>query len=106
MSLGEDWLDHLVCIRLEGPPAEKWDATSAVKLWWTDKTRRVNHPATHTKTCKEAEDVEHEKKGGLSLDDWETWLANEDDKTEDEDDEADGEDETEADGEDGVDDED
>ena len=55
------------------------------------------------KTCKAhlLEEAEHEKKGGLSLNDW---LANEDNEAEEEDceadDEADGEDESGADVED------
>ena len=44
-SLGEDRLDHLLRIRLEGPPLQVWDATTAVGLWWTDKTRRLNSSA-------------------------------------------------------------
>lgn len=64
-SLGEDKLDNLVRNCQETPSAEKWDTTSAVKLWWTDKTRRVNHPATSTKTCKaqKLQEAEHKKKG-------------------------------------------
>ena len=32
-SLGEDRLDHILRIRIEGPALEKWDATAAVGLW-------------------------------------------------------------------------
>ena len=32
--LGEDRLDHILRIRIEGPPLEGWDAARAVELWW------------------------------------------------------------------------
>ena len=40
-SLGEDFGPY----SSEGPALEKWDATAAVGLWWTSKTRRVNSSA-------------------------------------------------------------
>ena len=57
----------------------------------------MNHPATNTRTRKaqKPEESEHDNKGGLSLDDRETQLANKDGKeAEDKGDEADGEGET------------
>ena len=41
-SLGEDCLDHILRIRIEGPPLESWDATTAVRLWQKEKTSRVS----------------------------------------------------------------
>ena len=41
VSLGEEQLDQILRIRIDGPPLQQWDATNAVGLlWWTDKTRR------------------------------------------------------------------
>ena len=39
--LGEDRLPNLIQIQFEGPPLHHWDASRAVELWWTDKSRRV-----------------------------------------------------------------
>ena len=80
------------CICLEGPLLEKWDSNRAVKLWCTDKTRRVNYQATYT--CKsEKQEEEEQEKNGINLDEFETWLPSDDE------DEADDEDQAEADGE-------
>ena len=40
--LGEDTLDRLIRINVEGPPLSKWDANGALELWQKDKVRRVN----------------------------------------------------------------
>ena len=50
-SLGEDCLDHILRIRIEGPPLESWDATTAVRLWQKEKTRRVS--ANHSGSRKQ-----------------------------------------------------
>ena len=46
--LGEETLDDLLRINVEGPPLVDWDATSAVELWWKEKVRRVNHKDTRS----------------------------------------------------------
>ena len=33
VSLGEDRLDQILCVVIEGPPLERWDPTKAVGLW-------------------------------------------------------------------------
>ena len=43
--LGKDRLENLIRIQLEGPPLQHWDASRAVELWWTDKSRRINRSA-------------------------------------------------------------
>ena len=73
-SLGEDHLDHLVRIRIEGPPLDKWDPTNAVRCWWTDKTRRVNHGDVRTPPSRKPKDVDKQEPYQLDLMDWETWL--------------------------------
>uniref|UniRef100_A0A1X7TLB5 HAT C-terminal dimerisation domain-containing protein n=1 Tax=Amphimedon queenslandica TaxID=400682 RepID=A0A1X7TLB5_AMPQE len=76
--LGEDTLDHLIRINVEGPPLSKWQASHALELWDKDKIRRVNRkePLDHSvslEQCTSAEsavsDDEH-----FSLDDWEEWI--------------------------------
>ncbi len=44
-------MDHLLQIRIEGPPLEQWDATTAVNLWQREKIRRVsgNHTGPRKK---------------------------------------------------------
>ena len=39
-KLSEDHLDDLLRISVDGPPASEWDATNAVRLWWSSKQRR------------------------------------------------------------------
>lgn len=54
--LGEDRLDYLEHIAVDGPPLNQWDATDAVQLWWRscfgrqgqDKTRAAVTPSTST----------------------------------------------------------
>lgn len=78
-SLGEDTLDQLIRINVEGPPLSKWDASGALELWFKEKTRRVNHKETHsnrasgpsTSTDTEADSVTD----SFSLEDWEDWIA-------------------------------
>ena len=43
--LGEDRLEYLIRIHIEGPPLQQWDASRAVGLGWTDKSRRINRSA-------------------------------------------------------------
>ena len=52
-SLGEDRLDQLDRIKVDGPPFAQWDATPAVQLWWKAKlcrdvkdTRALPTPST------------------------------------------------------------
>ena len=40
--LGEDTLDRLLRINVEGPPLSQWDASAALQLWQHAKMRRVN----------------------------------------------------------------
>ena len=40
--MGEDRLDQILRIVIDGPPFEKWDPTKAVRLWWAGKTRWVD----------------------------------------------------------------
>ena len=61
VSLGEDQLDQILRIRIEGPLQTR-DATNAVGLWWSDKTRRVDasHSATRErKDQSQPQDNEH-----------------------------------------------
>ena len=45
--LKEDILSHLLRINAEGPSLGEWDTSHAVKLWWSDKLRRVNRRDSH-----------------------------------------------------------
>ena len=85
--LGEDTLDRLIRINVEGPPLSKWDASGALELWQKDKIRRVNRKDTQTQsgqgptstpstsrsasTCTDSSESEIQ----FSLDDWEEWIA-------------------------------
>ena len=39
-KLGQDRLDSLMRIKVEGPALSEWDATRSVELWWQSKLRR------------------------------------------------------------------
>ena len=49
ISLGEDTLDRLIRINVEGPPLSKWDASCALELWQKDAVRRVNRKDTQSR---------------------------------------------------------
>ena len=69
--LGENSLDDLVRISVDGPPLSKWDAT-AVRLWWGDKQRR-NIGDSRNSSSSNADDSctgSYE----LDLDDWDSFL--------------------------------
>ena len=53
-SLSEDRLDELVRIAIDGLPLKQWDASLAIKLWWSDKQRR---PQSDSENHGVAEDV-------------------------------------------------
>ena len=76
-SLQEDRLDNLLRIRIEGPSLEHWDASTAMKLWWEDKTRRVSSDHLGPRKRKRP-DNDHasgeDEDFTWSLSDWEDWL--------------------------------
>ena len=79
VSLGEDRLDQVLRIRIEGPPLQRWDATGAVGLWWTDKTRRVDaHHSASRKRTDQSLSQDNEQLD-WSLSDWENWLESDSD---------------------------
>ena len=75
--LGEDTLDHLLHVNVEGPPLAEWDASNALELWWRKKTPRVDRKDSRlppTVVRQEEDDTDHEQYV-FSLDDWEEWIA-------------------------------
>ena len=74
---GEDTLNHLLRVNVEGPPLAEWDAGNALELWWREKTRRVDYKDSHlppTVVRQEEDDTDHEHYV-FSLDDWEECIA-------------------------------
>ena len=70
-----DCLDSLLRIRIEGPPLEQWTSENAVKLWWGDKTRRVNRSEPSTSSGVSSSQVASQSEPPTwTLDDWDTWL--------------------------------
>ena len=64
--LGENRLDSLLRIATTAPPLSQWNASRAVELWWSDKTRRnvedTRAPPTkrlHTDTDSNSAGTEH-----------------------------------------------
>ena len=74
--LGEDRLENLIRIQLAGPPLHRWDASRAVELWWTDKSRRINQSASDSRASTSGNQTAASEGGDFvwDLSDWETWL--------------------------------
>ena len=74
-----DWIKFSVS-GLKPPPIQRWDATGAVGLWWTDKTRRVDarHPASRKRT-DQSQSTQDNEPPDWSLSDWENWLERDSD---------------------------
>lgn len=74
-SLQEDRLDHLLRIRIEGPPLEQWSASAAVQLWWSEKTRRVSSDHTRPRKRKRPDSTcSEDETFSWSLSDWDNWM--------------------------------
>jgi len=76
-SLSEDRLDQLVRINVEGPPLEKWDASSALELWYKEKSRRLTASSRATSTTGHASNDQPKDKDdshSFSLDEWKEWV--------------------------------
>ena len=64
-------------INVEGPPLEKWDASSAIDTWYNDKSRRLTASSRATSTTGHgSKDTPTEKgdKHAFSLDEWKDWV--------------------------------
>ena len=81
--LKEDTLDHLLRINAEGPSLIDWDASRALELWSSDKTRRVNcrdscsqpvHSSSTRAQCEEEQSMSSDGQA-FSLDNWEEWIS-------------------------------
>ena len=77
-SHGEDRLDQLVRIKVDGPPFAQWDATPAVQLWWKAKLCRdvkdTRTPPTPSTSAFATTVDEEQIVDTLNLDDWDTFL--------------------------------
>ena len=74
-SLKEDSLDHLLRIRIEGPPLEEWNPSKAMGLWWADKPRRVNRSQSATTSATSSDVAEEECAAATwTFADWDSWL--------------------------------
>ena len=79
-TLSEERLDHLLRIKVDAPPLAQWNPSAAVDLWWSDKTRRVNHKDTRAASLQRITDHGHDSGSSSAsytfcLEDWETWIA-------------------------------
>ena len=79
--LGENRLDSLLRISTTAPPLSQWDATRAVELWWSNKTRRnvedIRAPPTkklHIDANRESAGTESTSSTSSAITlDWEDW---------------------------------
>ena len=76
-NLGDDSLDYLVRVNVEGPPLSEWDASRAFEIWQHAKIRRVNHKdATSAAAATIIDDsVQRAHVDSLCVGDWEEWIA-------------------------------
>ena len=77
-SISEDRLDELLRIA-EGPELSQWNPTSALKLWWEDKTRRAPSDARAPRKSASPSgtgDDEQQPSTSYTLDlqDWDKWM--------------------------------
>ena len=74
--LGEDRLENLLRIQLEGPQLNDWDAGRSVELWSGDKTCRINCTDSRTMQRKNPTTVTEDigSQFTWNLTDWENWL--------------------------------
>lgn len=75
---GEDTLDDLMQISLDGPPFANWNAKHAVELWWQGKgrmsvqdARAPLRPSTSAASTTTTQDEPYT----LDIDDWDSFLA-------------------------------
>ena len=78
--LGEDTLDRLLRINVEGPALSQWDTSAALQLRQYAKMRRVNRqdpsPASEPSTSASSQrTIQEEPSDAFCLDDWEQWIA-------------------------------
>ena len=76
-SLSENRLDQLVKINVEGSPLEKWDASSAIELWYKEKSRRLTASSRTTSTTghtSEDQPKDKDDSHSFSLDEWKEWV--------------------------------
>ena len=77
--LGEDHLDDLMRIAIDGPPLPLWDASGAINLWWKDKLhrqisdRRATPRPSHSNTSVVNID-DDDSSDELNLEDWESFV--------------------------------
>lgn len=75
--LGEDTLDDLMRISVDGPPLAQWTAKPAVELWWKDKARRSvqDERAPPRPTCSTSVSTTQDDPYTLDINDWDSFLA-------------------------------
>ena len=73
--LSENRLDQLVRINVDGPPIQDWDSSSALDIWYKEKTRRIT-ASTRASTSKRQSENEDDQEldDTFSLDEWKQWL--------------------------------
>ena len=72
-------MDQILRIRIEGPPLESWDPTRAVRLWWTNKTRRVDSGGHSAPRKRKDKPQSEEELFDWNLSDWVNWLESDSD---------------------------
>ena len=60
--------------RCKMTPIQRWDATNALGLWWTDKMRRVDASHSASRKLKEQPQSHVSDELDWSFSDWENWL--------------------------------
>ena len=74
--LGEDTLDDLMRISVDGPPLAQWTAKPAVELWWKGKARRSvqDERAPPRPTCSTSVSATQYEPYTLDINEWDSFL--------------------------------
>ena len=75
--LGEDHLDDLMCIAIDGPPLPQWNASGVIDLCWKDKLccqvldKRSTPRLSHSSSVVDIDDSSNDE---FDLQDWESFV--------------------------------
>ena len=80
--MGEDTLDQILLIVINGPPFKRWGPTKAVRLWDCGGQQNKKGRCQWLFSSKKAQDQsqsQENKKIDWNLSDWENWLESDSD---------------------------
>jgi len=64
----------LLRIDVEGPPLERWDTSTAMELWYKQKSRRLITSSRTTDHGSKDQPKDKDDNHSFSLDEWKEWV--------------------------------